>query len=129
MITHHVPLVGQTPNMEFLVTEKDSLETRYDVNNANILNGLGYNLIGQERNREALTVLKVNLDLYPEIANCYDSIAECYMLLGENENAIKYYKIAYRKLDSDSTANDEFKQRLREGITEKLAEMGSEINS
>ena len=115
--------------VEFLVTEKDSLQSRYDVNNANILNGLGYNLIGQERNREALTVLKVNLDLYPEIANCYDSIAECYMLLGENENAIKYYKIAYRKLDSDSTANDEFKQRLREGITEKLAEMGSEINS
>ena len=50
-------------------------------------------------------------------------------ILGENENAIKYYKIAYRKLDSDSTANDEFKQRLREGIAERLAEMGSEINS
>lgn len=115
--------------VEFLVTEKDSLQSKYDVNNAFILNGLGYNLINQERNHEALTVFKVNLDLYPDIANSYDSIAECYMILGENENAIKYYKIAYRKLETDSTANDEFKERLREGITERLAEMGSDINS
>lgn len=115
--------------VKFLLTEKDSLQGKYDVNNANILNGLGYNLINQERNREALTVFKVNLDLYPDIANSYDSVAECYMILGENENAIKYYKLAYIKLDTDSTANDEFKQRIREGITERLAEMGSDINS
>ena len=115
--------------VDFLVTEKDSLHSRYNLNSVFTLNGLGYNLINQERHHEALTVLKVNLDLYPEIANCYDSVAECYMLLGNNENAIKYYKLAYRKLDTDSTANDEFKQRLREGITERLAEMGSDINS
>ncbi len=115
--------------VDFLVAEKDSLQNRYGVNDATILNGLGYNLINQERQTDALTVFQVNLDLYPEIANCYDSIAECYMNLGDNENAIKYYKLAYRKLDSDSTANDEFKERLREGITERLAEMGSDINS
>ncbi len=115
--------------VDFLMAEKDSLESRYNLDNVNTLNGLGYNLINQERQTEALTVFQVNLDLYPEIANCYDSIAECYMLLGDNENAIKHYKLAYIKLDSDSTANDEFKQRLRDGITEKLTEMGSDINS
>lgn len=115
--------------VEFLMAEKDSLHSKYKLNNVNTLNGLGYNLINQERQREALTVFKVNLELYPDIANCYDSIAECYMNLGDNEKAIKYYKIAYRKLDTDSTANDEFKQRIREGITERLAEMGSGINS
>jgi len=115
--------------VDFLVTEKDSLQSRYGVNDANMLNGLGYNLINQERQNDALTVFQVNLDLYPEIANCYDSIAECYMNLGDNENAIKYYKIAYRKLDTDPTATDEFKQRVREGIIERLTEMGSGINS
>ncbi|MDA3860713.1 MAG: hypothetical protein PF445_05765 [Melioribacteraceae bacterium] len=115
--------------VDFLITEKDSLQSRYNLDNVNTLNGLGYNLINQERQNEALTVFQVNLDLYPEIANCYDSIAECYMILGDNESAIKYYKLAYVKLDSDSTTTDEFKQRLREGIAEKLTEMGSDINS
>ncbi|MCP5064820.1 MAG: tetratricopeptide repeat protein [Ignavibacteriae bacterium] len=114
--------------VEFLVAEKDSLQNKYNLDNVNTLNGLGYNLMNQERHNEALTVFKVNLDLYPNIANCYDSFAECYMNLGDNENAIKYYKIAYRKLDTDSTANDDFKQRVRDGIKESLAEMGSEIN-
>ena len=114
--------------VEFLVAEKDSLQSKYSLNNVNTLNGLGYSLMNQERLNEALTVFKVNLDLYPDIANCYDSFAECYMNLGDNENAIKYYKIAYRKLDSDSTANDDFKQRVKEGIKESLSEMGSRID-
>jgi len=115
--------------VEFLEAEKDSLHSKYNLNNVNTLNTLGYSLINQERHNEALTVFKVNLDLYPDIANCYDSFAECYMNLGDNENAIKYYKIAYSKFDSDSTATDEFKQRVKEGIKERLTEMGSEINS
>lgn len=115
--------------VEFLMAEKDSLQSKYNLDDVNTLNGLGYNLINQERQTEALTVFKVNLDLYPEIANCYDSIAECYMILGDNEKAIKYYKIAYSKLDSDSTITDDFRERLREGIIERLIDMGSEINS
>ena len=126
---NYLPSLVEERGVDFLVAEKDSLQSKYNLDNVNTLNGFGYNLINQERQNEALTVFQVNLDLYPEIANCYDSIAECYMILGDNENAIKYYKIAYKKLDSDSTITDDFKQRLREGILERLAEMGSEINS
>ena len=115
--------------VDFLEAEKDSLQSKYNLNNVNTLNLLGYNLMNQERHTEALTVFKVNLDLYPDIANCYDSFAECYMNLGDNENAIKYYKIAYGKFDSDSTATEEFKLRVKEGILERLAEMGSDVNS
>jgi len=113
--------------VEFLIAEKDSLQSKYNLNNVNTLNGLGYSLINQEKLNDALTVFKVNLDLYPDIANCYDSYAECFMTLGDNENAIKYYKIAYNKLETDSTVNNDFKERLRDGIKENLAGMGSEI--
>ena len=42
--------------------------------------------------------------------------------------AIKYYKIAYEKLDSDETINDAFRERLRQSIPETLKELGAEVN-
>jgi hypothetical protein len=47
----------------------------------------------------------------------------------ENDEAIKYYKIAYEKLPADTTANEEFKEFLRTNIQDRLEELGSQINS
>ena len=99
--------------------EFDSLATVYGVTNPGILN--------QEKFDDALLVFKVNLKKYPDIANCYDSLAECYMTMGENENAIKYYKITYEKFKTDFTITNEFRQRVEEGIRTNLNELGSEI--
>ena len=82
-----------------------------------------------ERYDEALAILKFNLELYPDVANCYDSLAECFMIRNENEEAIKYYKLAYEKLPADTTANDEFKEFLRTNINDKLEELGTSIDS
>jgi hypothetical protein len=47
----------------------------------------------------------------------------------ENEEAIKYYKLAYEKIPSDTTATDEFKQFLKEGIEERLEELKARVTS
>jgi len=62
------------------------------------------------------------------VANCYDSLAECYMTIGENELAIKYYKMAWEKIETDPTITDQFKEILREGIPQRLDELGSSLD-
>jgi tetratricopeptide (TPR) repeat protein len=56
------------------------------------INDLGYELINSERFEEAIEVLKLNTEVFPESANAYDSLAEAYMKSGDDANAIKFYR-------------------------------------
>jgi tetratricopeptide (TPR) repeat protein len=114
--------------VEFLNEEFDNLDSLYSIHNPNVLNTLGYYLINNNRLDEALVVFKVNIKKYPEVANGYDSLAECYLNLGDNENAIKYYKIAFEKLKTDSTLTDQFREFLEENIKNQLDELNSSID-
>jgi CubicO group peptidase (beta-lactamase class C family) len=62
----------------------------YDLREAE-LNMLGYMLLGQKKFEDAIAVFKLNLEAFPESANCYDSLAEGYMAAGQKELAIKNY--------------------------------------
>lgn len=112
----------------FLINEIDSLRTKYHIANSNVLNNTGYSLLGLERFEDAVTVFEINLNLFPDEANCYDSYAEGFWQSGDTQNAIKYYKMAYAKLDSDTTLSDNFRERLRGGIENNLKELGAEIS-
>jgi len=114
--------------VDFLENEFDSLETVYSVNNPGVLNILGYNLMNQNKLDDALVVFKTNVKKYPDIANGYDSLAECFMTRGENEKAIKYYKMAFEKLKTDSTVTDQFRSTLEEGIRNNLNELNSKVD-
>lgn len=115
--------------VSFLHEEKDSLASKYSVTNANALNGIGYTLMNQGRMDDALAVFELNIELYPHVANGYDSIAECYMNRGENELAIKFYEKAYEMMPGDTTVTEDFKQRVMEGIEERLEELKSRVNT
>ena len=56
------------------------------------LNNLGYSLLQQKKIAEAIGVFKVNVELYPQSANAYDSLGEAYMANGDKELAITSYK-------------------------------------
>jgi tetratricopeptide (TPR) repeat protein len=112
----------------FLINEFDSLRTKYQITNSGVLNLAGYSMLGLSRYEDALTVFKTNMKLFPGEANCYDSYAEGFWRSGDTQNAIKYYNIAYEKLDSDTTISDNFRVRLREGIENNLKELGAEIS-
>lgn len=56
------------------------------------LNTLGYTLMRQKKLPEAIAIFKVNVDLYPNSWNVYDSLGEAYMTNGDKELAITNYK-------------------------------------
>jgi len=115
--------------VEFLETEFDSLKTKHGVTNSFLLNTLGYSLVTQNRLDDALFVFQQNLRLFPDVANCYDSLAECYLTRGDNENAIKYYRLAYEKIDVDDPANAAFNERIKISIKQNLEELGAPIDN
>ena len=56
------------------------------------MNFLGYELVNLSRLADAVAVLKLNVELFPQSANAHDSLAEAYMKSGDTEKAIEYYK-------------------------------------
>ena len=57
------------------------------------LNYLGYYLMDNLRKTpDAVEVFKLNVEIYPQSANAYDSLGEAYMKIGEKELAIKNYR-------------------------------------
>lgn len=69
----------------------------------NRLNTLGYSLLQEKKIAEAIAILKVNAELYPQSANVYDSLGEAYMTNGNKELAIVNYK---KSLELDPKNNN-----------------------
>jgi hypothetical protein len=112
--------------VEFLESEFDSLRTKYDVTNAGILNGFGYNLLFNNRFDEAIVTLKVNMKLFPAVANGYDSLSEAYLTAGNPEMAIYYSKRCLEKLPADTTINEDFRNLLRNTSEERIEALGGD---
>ena len=62
------------------------------------LNRLGYRLLSTRKVAEAIEIFKLNVEIFPQASNVYDSLGEAYMLHGDKELAIANYK---RSLELD----------------------------
>lgn len=80
----------------------------------NTLNTLGYRQLGTKHIKEAIALFKLNVEMYPNGFNTYDSLAEAYMAQGDREQAIKNYRKSL-ELNPDNT-----------GAVDKLKELGAE---
>ena len=60
------------------------------------LNAMGYIFLGRNQIKEAISILSINVYLYPESSNCYDSLAEAYRKNNQKETAIHYYEVALK---------------------------------
>ena len=58
------------------------------------LNSCGYVLLAQQNIKEAITVFRVNINLFPQSANCFDSLGEAYARAGSKDKAIQAYEYA-----------------------------------
>lgn len=58
----------------------------------NDLNDWAYRMLSKRQKKEALEIFKLNVQLYPESWNVYDSYGEALMKNGRNEEAIKMYQ-------------------------------------
>jgi tetratricopeptide (TPR) repeat protein len=56
------------------------------------LNTLGYQLIGAKKFKEAIHILQLNVEAYPQSGNVYDSLAEADMDDGNKPQAIANYQ-------------------------------------
>jgi cytochrome c-type biogenesis protein CcmH/NrfG len=63
-------------------------------------------------NQAAIAVLELNTQVYPEIANTYDSLGEAYMTNGDKELAIENFEKAL-SLDPDMDSAKDALKALR----------------
>ena len=72
---------------ELKETQKDA----YDFSEPQ-LNGLGYRLMQMKRVKDAIEIFKLNVEMFPQGSNTYDSLGEAYMENGDKQLAIQNYK-------------------------------------
>jgi len=82
----------------------------YDFREAE-LNQLGYVLLAEERLNEAIGIFQLNVKIYPQSSNVYDSLGEAYMKNGQKEEAIKNYEKSL-ELDPDNSNAKEMLNKL-----------------
>lgn len=71
---------------------------------------------------DALTLLKLNAEAYPESANTQDSLADAYLANGQKSEALAAEQKCLQLLPNDK-ANDQFKAQLRQAAEEKIAKL------
>lgn len=78
--------------------------------NENEMNDLGYTFINRKDIEEAIVVLQLNVDAFPESANAYDSLGEAYFTNKQYDLA----KLNYQKSLDLNPENDNAKKMLTE---------------
>jgi CubicO group peptidase (beta-lactamase class C family) len=78
------------------------------------MNRLGYDLLYRKKMvKEAIEIFKLNIEVYPEYANGYDSLGEGYMVNGDKELAIKYYGKALEMDPKNKNAVEKLKELMK----------------
>lgn len=58
----------------------------------NELNTLGYRLLSTGKTKDAIEIFKLNVEMFPDSFNPYDSLGEAYLADGNKELALKNYR-------------------------------------
>jgi tetratricopeptide (TPR) repeat protein len=82
-------------------------EWKAQIKNSGELNSLGYLLIDQNKLQEAINIFKLNVLLFPNVSNVYDSLAEAYEKSGDKDNAMKNF---LKALELDPQAENAMKK-------------------
>ena len=77
------------------------------------LNGIGYKLLDQEKIKDAIEIFKMNVKLYPESSNVYDSLGEAYMKNGDKEFAMENFQKSL-ELDPNNENAIQMLKKLKE---------------
>jgi len=93
----------------------------YEIRTSRPLNFLGYVLMGEEKLDTALGILKLNVRLFPDEANPYDSLGDAYIENGDTLLAIGCFERALEKDPQFESSKQKFEQ-----LTEKQREEGEE---
>ncbi|MBL7129250.1 MAG: serine hydrolase [Ignavibacteria bacterium] len=107
-----VMLEGVSEGIKQLKELKEKQENEYYVDE-NEINNFGYYLLEKDRVDDAIEVFKLNVELFPDAFNPYDSLGEAYMIKGEKELAIKNYEKSV-ELNPGNTNGIKMLKKLKE---------------
>ena len=79
-------------------------------NNESELNACGYALMASGNVKEAVTVFRINVNLFPQSANCYDSLGEAYAKVGLKDKAIQAYESVLELDPKSENAKEQLKK-------------------
>ena len=74
------------------------------------LNILGYLLLQERRFQDAIRIFQLNVEMFPDAWNAYDSLAEGYMLNGQKDLAIENYEHSLKINPGNTNAVDKLKE-------------------
>ncbi|MCI0692794.1 tetratricopeptide repeat protein [candidate division KSB1 bacterium] len=124
-ILHYTPQPSLTERLKALFIKGNAPEARKQAfsyradphnrfdNVEDKINRLGYDLMNESNLDAALEAFRLNVELYPNSANCYDSLAECYWKRGDLSAAIQHYEKAIT-LDTNGSVAANSEQMLKQ---------------
>jgi len=83
-----------------------------DLLNEASLNRLGYGLLGEKKNADAIAVFKLAAKEYPTSVNVYDSLGDAYVAAGQKEEALAASQKELALAQSDSRLTAERKKQF-----------------
>lgn len=92
---------------KFAIEEAKKANTVFQENE---LNNWGYSLLKEKRIKDAIEIFKLNVSLFPESANTYDSLGEMYAFMDERELAIKNYEHSLKLNPKNKNAEEQLKK-------------------
>ena len=90
-----------------------------------LINQMGYQLLNNKKNEEAIAVFKSNVERYPASANVYDSLAEAYERSGQLDMARSNYEKAYITGKRNNDPNVELFKANFERVDAKIKQDGT----
>jgi len=87
---------------------KKNHENEYDFGEFQ-LNAVGYYLLQLGRVQDAIRIFQLNVEVFPDAWNTYDSLAEAYMKLGNKELAVRFYKKSLELNPQNDNAREKLK--------------------
>lgn len=88
--------------------------------NQDLLNTLGYGLLGDGRTDDALAVFELNVEAYPDSPNPYDSLGDAYSAAGRLEDARRSYERAVERAEQQGHPNRAYFRANLERVTRQL---------
>ncbi len=88
-----------------------------------VLNRLGYDHLQDGDKKGAIAILKLNVSLYPNSPNVYDSLGDAYLADGQNNLARQNAQKAIELLAHDTTDPEDRRKGIRDSAEQKLKQL------
>ena len=87
------------------------------------MNALGYEKLGDGATKDAIEILRLNVDAYPGSPNAYDSLADAYLADGQRDLALQYTEKAIEVLKATPNLDPNFRALVQQSIDAKMKQL------